>query len=73
MCSGQNLIWLVLELGAHGLHVKEIVARVPIRGQHAFGPFQCLVSPRSDWTLRVKRVNGGQVLGPSWLRARGLP
>jgi len=62
---GKGLIRFVLELGTHGLYVEEIMARVLIGGQYAFGPLQCLVSPGSDRTLRVKRVNGGQVLGPS--------
>lgn len=71
--SGQNLTRLALELGTHGLDVEEIMARVRIRGENTFRPFQRLVSPRSDGTFRVKRVNGGQVSRPLWLRAWWLP
>ena len=60
--SSQKRIQLVLKLDAHGLYVEEVVARVLGGRQYGFGPFQCLVPPRSDRALRVEGLNGGQVL-----------
>ena len=54
-----SLIRLVLESSAYRLYVEEVVTRVLVSREHAFGPLQCFVSPRSNRAPRVKRVDGG--------------
>lgn len=57
--SSKNWIMLALKLYAYRLYVEEVVTRILIGREGAFGPLQCFVSPGSNETLRVKRVSGG--------------